>query len=232
MQWTKIPTNLLNGKFDDKEILAIVKYQLAIALYEEELSDKILNRFLTKNQQKIVKNYCDDILVNVKNEVQQTNKKRNGDKLRYAKNKEKTENSVCENDNETYSVPPEQIRLDKIRLDNKKENLIKEKKVDPFINPVKTFFQEQYTKIMGKSPRLSLIECNRLVELANENQDIKEIIPIAIKRLKAIDFKDIQFTPSASWLLKGNNFERVINGEFEPKKSEYDRLKEKFCGGG
>ena len=105
------------------------------------------------------------------------------------------------------------------------------KKVDPFINPIKTFFQEQYTKIMGKSPRLSLIECNRLIELASENEDIEDIIPIAIKRLKSIDFKDIQFTPSASWLLKGNNFERVINGEFEPKKTEYDRLKEKFCGG-
>ena len=231
MQWTKIPTNLLNGKFDDKEILAIVKYQLAIALYEEELSDKILNRFLTKNQQKIVKNYCDDILVNVRNEVQQTNKKRNGDKLRYAKNKEKTEISVCENDNETLYVPPEQIRLDKIRLDKKKENYIKEKKVDPFINPIKTFFTEEYQKVFKKTPRLSLLECNRLTELASENPDIEEIIPIAIKRLKSIDFKDIQFTPSASWLLKGNNFERVINGEFEPKKTEYDRLKEKFCGG-
>ena len=83
---------------------------------------------------------------------------------------------------------------DKNEKNDKNDNfLTSEKKVDPFINPIKTFFQEQYTKIMGKSPRLSLIECNRLIELASENEDIKEIIPIAIKRLKSIDFKDIQF---------------------------------------
>lgn len=129
-----------------------------------------------------------------------------------------------------------QMTLNKNEKNEKNEkNIIsftQEKNLDPFINPIKTFFQEQYTKIMGKTPRLSYIECNRLIELAGANEDIKELIPEAIKRLKRIDFKDIQFTPSASWLLKGNNFERVMNGEFEPKKTEYDRLKEKFCGGG
>ena len=115
---------------------------------------------------------------------------------------------------------------------NVNENVeVLKKNNDPFINPIKTFFTEEYQKVFKKTPRLSLLECNRLTELASENPDIKEIIPIAIKRLKTIDFKDIQFTPSASWLLKGNNFERVINGEFEPKKTESDRLREKFCGG-
>ena len=102
---------------------------------------------------------------------------------------------------------------------------------DPYINPTKTLFLEEYQKIMGTTPRLSSFECNRLVELSANNPDIKELIPEAVRRLKRIDFGDIQFTPTASWLLKGNNFERVINGEFEPKKSEYDKLKEKFCGG-
>lgn len=109
---------------------------------------------------------------------------------------------------------------------------IKEKKIDPYINPIKTLFQNEYQKIMGNTPRLSSLECNRLIELSAENPDIKEIIPLAIKRLKAIDFKDIQFTPSASWLLKGNNFERVINGEFEPKKDTkdaiFERLRQKY----
>lgn len=106
-----------------------------------------------------------------------------------------------------------------------------EKKLDPFINPIKTFFVEEYQKVFKKTPRLSSFECNRLIELASNNEDIKELIPIAIQRLKKIDFKDINYTPSANWLLKSNNFERVMNGEFEPKKSDYDRLKEKFCGG-
>ena len=107
----------------------------------------------------------------------------------------------------------------------------KEKKTDPFINPIKTFFVEEYKKEMGNIPRLSSFECNRLLELSANNPDIKELIPEAVRRLKRIDFGDIQFTPSASWLLKGNNFERIMNGEFEPKKTDYERLKEKFCGG-
>lgn len=106
-----------------------------------------------------------------------------------------------------------------------------EKKHDPFINPIKTFFTEEYTKIMGKTPRLSLMECNRLTELASENKDIKEIIPEAIRKLKKLKFDDIKFTPSANWLLKGNNFERLLNGEFDAPESEYERLRRKFGSG-
>ena len=46
MEWTKIPTDLLQSATDDKDILSIVKYQLLYALYEEEPNDKILTRFL------------------------------------------------------------------------------------------------------------------------------------------------------------------------------------------
>ena len=60
----------------------------------------------------------------------------------------------------------------------------------------------------------------RLTELAADYPDIRELIPQAIKKLKEIDFKDIDFTPSASWLLKGDNFERVMNGEFDKKEKE------------
>jgi hypothetical protein len=53
-----------------------------------------------------------------------------------------------------------------------------------------------------------------------------ELIPSAISRLKNIDFKDIDFKPTATWLLKGNNFERVMNGEFDKKEtSTQDVLK-------
>ena len=81
-------------------------------------------------------------------------------------------------------------------------------------------------------PRLSSYECQRLVELAADNPDIRELIPEAIKRLKNIDFGDIPFNPTANWLLKDNNFERVINGEFEPKKSQADLYRERRqqCG--
>ena len=118
-----------------------------------------------------------------------------------------------------------------INTSNYNNNDEKIKKLDPYVNPIGEFFKSEYKKIIGTTPRLSSLDCNRLIELAAENPDIKEIIPIAINRLKTIDFKDIQFTPSANWLLKGNNFERVINGEFEPKETEEEKRRKRFCGG-
>lgn len=94
------------------------------------------------------------------------------------------------------------------------------KKSDPFISKTKTFFVAEYEKIFKTKPYLSFNDCNRLNELSNDYKNLNELIPIAIKRLKDIEFKDIDFTPSASWLLKADNFERVMNGEFERKAKE------------
>ena len=76
-------------------------------------------------------------------------------------------------------------------------------------------------------PRLSAKDCNRLLDLCSENTDIKELIPIALNRLKNIDFSEINFTPTANWLLKENNFERVINGEFTARKSQAELYRER-----
>ena len=89
---------------------------------------------------------------------------------------------------------------------------------DPYINPIKNFFSVEYQKVFNVKPFLNNADCNRLVELSAEFPNIREHIPIALERLKRINFDDINFTPTASWLLKGNNFERVMNGEFEPKQ--------------
>ena len=115
--------------------------------------------------------------------------------------------------------------------DNNEKNVFlleekREKKLDPYMNPIKTFFIEECQKQLKKMPRLSSFECNRLIELASENSDIKELIPIAISKLKGIKFDDINFKPSVNWLLKGNNFERVINGEFDGLKKEKENRPE------
>lgn len=115
--------------------------------------------------------------------------------------------------------------INNVKNDNNEKNVFlleekREKKLDPFINPIKTFFIEECQKQLKKMPRLSSFECNRLIELASENSDIKELIPVAISKLKGIKFDDINFKPSVNWLLKGNNFERVINGEFDGLKKE------------
>ena len=116
----------------------------------------------------------------------------------------------------TYNYQTDTIDIDKVYF--------QKKKFDPYINPIKTFFIEEYSKIFGNKPMLSNQDCNRLVELSADNSDIRELIPIAIARLKCIKFGDIGFKPTANWLLKENNFERVINGEFG-KKTPFDQQK-------
>lgn len=119
---------------------------------------------------------------------------------------------------------PRKEKEKEIRISNNISSLVlsslneKKEKNDPYVNPIKSFFIEEYKKVFGKKPFLGNTECNRLLELSAENPDIREHIPTALERLKKIDFEDINFTPSASWLLKANNFERVMNGEFEPKQ--------------
>ena len=107
---------------------------------------------------------------------------------------------------------------DNVNVNVNTEGFEKTKKQDPYINPIKTFFISEYQKTFNTRPYLSGQDCLRLTELASEYSDIRDIIPVAISRLKKISFDDINFKPTASWLLKSNNFERVMNGEFETEQ--------------
>ena len=59
---------------------------------------------------------------------------------------------------------------------------------------------------------------DKIIELSQQYDE--KTITEAIERLKNISFADINFKPTASWLLKDNNFERVMNGEFESNTEE------------
>lgn len=96
----------------------------------------------------------------------------------------------------------------------------KTKKIDPCFNELNQYFLNEYKKVFSKKAFLSYQSRNKLTELASEYSDIRELIPQAIEKLKNIEFKDIDFKPSASWLLKGDNFERVLNGEFDKKTEQ------------
>ena len=118
-------------------------------------------------------------------------------------------------ENETLNVN-DNVNVNVNDNDNVKVNVNAEtKKTDPYINPTKTFFISEYQKVFNTKPYLSNSDCIRLTELSSEYPEIREIIPTAISKLKKISFDDINFKPTASWLLKSNNFERVMNGEFD-----------------
>ena len=98
----------------------------------------------------------------------------------------------------------------------------KENTVDPYSNSLKTKFVDEYKKIYGQSPILTSFDCQKLVDLAIDIDNFVELIPIAISRLKKIKFDDINYKPGANWLLKENNFAKVVNGEFEKEDKEID----------
>lgn len=86
---------------------------------------------------------------------------------------------------------------------------------DPYLNDTKTFFVNEYKKVFGCVPILTRYDCENLAQLSIDVDNLKEHIPKALHKLKEIKFEDINFKPSANWLLKDNNFARVLNGEFK-----------------
>lgn len=105
---------------------------------------------------------------------------------------------------------------------NEKNNIYfigEAKSFDPFINPYKDKFVEEYKKVFGQNPMLSLQSLDTLTKLATLNPNLMDLIPVAIEKLKQIKF-DIGFKPRADWLLKEGNFEKVINDQFEYKEKD------------
>lgn len=106
---------------------------------------------------------------------------------------------------------------DKTRQDNTKQEII-----DLYINKYRDYFEKEYKRVFKNKPFLSQQDCLKIIDLSQQYDE--KTITEAIERLKDISFADINFKPTASWLLKDNNFERVMNGEFdnqkEPKQEE------------
>ena len=113
---------------------------------------------------------------------------------------------------------------------NKKEETTKQPKsktLDPYCNKYQQEFIKTYRNIFGCKCFLNTIDLNKLTELATIHDDFIELIPIALRKLKEINFKDIGYKPTATWLLKDNNFERVLNNEFTPNDSQDDNFEKK-----
>lgn len=100
-----------------------------------------------------------------------------------------------------------------IDIDNNKNN---NKKIDIYINKYKVYFENEYKRIFKHKPFLSMFDCRRIIELSSQYDET--IITQAIEKLKNINFEGIDFKPTANWLLKDNNFERVMNGEFDKEE--------------
>ena len=128
MEWTKIPTDLLQSRKSDKEILAITKYQLLWALLERQPEDNVALRYMTSNQLQQALNYATAIQRQVDNDIKTVISNRKRQKLFYEKNQtlSKKPNGYTNEYTNEYTnhqtTNADKIREDKIRKEIKEIN--------------------------------------------------------------------------------------------------------------
>lgn len=133
--------------------------------------------------------------------------------------------STKSSNGEDENVPPiPYINTDNKNTDKNTINLEK-KKTDPFIKShLEVYFSNEYKKEFNSTPYMLINQRNKLLELNAEIENFKATIPEALKRLKNIRFKDIDFTPNYIWLLKDDNYIKVLSGVFDKPISESEQF--------
>lgn len=144
MEWTKIPTDLLQSRLSDKEIIAITKYQLLWAMLEREPSEDICLRYMTPKQLQQALNYTSAIECRVNADIKSVESNRHRQKLFYEKNQQHSKKPNGQTNGYTNAQTNVQTnRADKIREDKKKE--IYKERSDRFDE-----FWEKYKPVKGK----------------------------------------------------------------------------------
>ena len=120
-------------------------------------------------------------------------------------------------------VPKESINKEKENnnkyIYNPDDSFNKEKifKIDPYINPYKKIFTEEYEKIFKRDCFLNNAQHLKLVEIAAEIPNFKELIPTLVLKFSKItfDFDGVKKQPGLRWLLEDGNWAGVLSGEFD-----------------
>ena len=111
--------------------------------------------------------------------------------------------------------------------------VVEEKKLDPFFeNSIIQEFQKYHLMNFNCKAFLSANQRQKLMELNSDITDFKETIPIALKKLKEVNFDFPNFTPTANWLLKEDNYTAILNGAYDKKKDKFDLYREELARNG
>lgn len=90
-------------------------------------------------------------------------------------------------------------------------------------------FTIEYNKIFNTSYRITNLQKDKLIEidnlLAESNEKFIDVLPNVLNKLSKIRFDNINFKPSASWLLKEDNFMKVLNGDYDIHIMEVKRAR-------
>lgn len=123
MEWTKLPTDLLQSRLSDKEIIAIAKYQMLWAMLERQPTDSCCLRYMTSRQLQQVRDYMPAIEQRVNADIKSVESNRKRQKLFYEKNQALIEKPNGYTNDESNALSTHrlttQIREDKIREDNR-----------------------------------------------------------------------------------------------------------------
>lgn len=111
-------------------------------------------------------------------------------------------------------------------------NAEKNKKTDPYFNPIIEEFKTVHKEILGKRVYLDRTERLKLTELAADVDDFSSTLPTVLEKLKNLKFENIGYKPNASWLLKENHYTEILNGGYDVenyttaqrKKAAIDKL--------
>lgn len=147
-----------------------------------------------------VNNWSEYQMSDTQNDTQMTNKRQTSDKQVTTDNKDNKNNK----ENNIISLI----------------NTEKNKKIDPYINPVINEFKDLHEKIIGKRVYLNYSETNKLTELAADVEDFSSTLPTVLKKLKNLKFNNIGYKPNASWLLKDNHYTEILNGAYDYETRE------------
>jgi len=133
------------------------------------------------------------------------------------KPKENHMDNLCESIEEAYKNLPENENgnINGDINNNQEIKKIDFEKIDPYMNPYKTNFEKKYEEVIGQKPYLMNTDCNNLMGILQSVDNFEQILPEALTKLKNLNFAEINFNPSANWLLKDNNFAKLMNGEFD-----------------
>lgn len=135
MEYARIPTALLTDRIPERDIIAIVKFQLLWAHREQEPNYEIARRWLTDNQIKRAQGYIESISTMILPDIASLTKKRNRDKKLYYKTKASKENptdetSIGASDGKTvgpttHIIEKENKTTDKNNINETKKDVMK-----------------------------------------------------------------------------------------------------------
>lgn len=192
--------------FDEEKFAKLLHINLSCGLSENlvdnEETEGVENETLLTSKKKLSCGLSENLVDNEKMKAGNTDAESNSGTPKESINKEK------ENNNNKYIYNPDDS------LKTTKEKIFK---IDPYINPYKKIFTEEYEKIFKRDCFLNNAQHLKLVEIAAEIPNFKELIPTLVLKFSKItfDFDGVKKQPGLRWLLEDGNWAGVLSGEFD-----------------